>query len=108
MMYPMRIFSRFSGKKFMAATFGFKLYTIRKILWALIKIPLLLFPLALIVYFCYAMIALFSKAILGVGMIIKYLGNRDVMLRLMWEGLTTGPDKKSRYTPDIMSRGRFH
>ena len=103
MIYLMRIFSRFSWKKIMVSTFSSKLYIIRRIIWALIKIPVILLPLIAIVYFCHRMAALLLKASLRVGVIIKYIADRDIVLRMMWTGLTTKPKYKKPgiYTPDI-------
>lgn len=91
MLYPLRIFSRFSWKKIMAATFSSKLFILRRMLWALLKIPVILLPLIIVGYFAHRIAALFAKIFVKAGKIIKRIGDNDVVLRLMWTGLTAKP-----------------
>ncbi|MDF2568506.1 MAG: hypothetical protein K0R55_110 [Sporomusa sp.] len=86
----------------MVSTFSSKLYAIRRIIGALIKIKVIMLPLIVIVYFCYGMAAIFSKIILLVGVLIKYIADRDIVLRMMWTGLTIEPQNKKHgiYIPE--------
>jgi hypothetical protein len=87
----MRIFSRFSWKKIMASSFSSKLFILRRIVWASIKTLVILLPLIIVVYFCHRAAALFAKAVLRIGAVIKFFADRDVVLRLLWTGLTNRP-----------------
>lgn len=83
----------------MAATFSSKLFILRRMLWALLKIPVILLPLVIIGFFAHRIASLFAKIFVKAGKIIKRIGDKDVVLRLMWTGLTAKPlpNKASLY-----------
>jgi len=99
LLYPLRIFSRFSWGKIMATTFSSKLFILRRMLWALLKIPVILLPLIIVGYFAHRIASLFAKIFVKAGKLIKRIGDKDVVLRLMWTGLTakSPPNKMALY-----------